>query len=73
MHWLITTQKKAIEAELDEVLLSVGAHRIETVSSVPLGQNEIVWEVEGPVDLDGRLRGVRTIREIFPYSSPLAY
>jgi len=48
----------------------MGAHRVEKQSSVPLGQNEQVWEVEGPPNLDRKLIGVEAVKEVFP-SSPV--
>ena len=70
MKWLITTEHKLDEEKLDETLVAVGARRVEEQSSVPLGQSEQAWEVEGPLNLDKKLAGVKSIKEVFP-SSPV--
>ena len=70
MKWLITTERKLDEGKLDEALVTVGARRLEEQPSVPLGHNEQAWEVEGPPNLDQKLAGIKSIKEVFP-SSPI--
>jgi hypothetical protein len=73
MKWLVTTERKLDEAKLDQALGRAGAHLVEQQASVPLGQNEQVWEVEGPPNLDRKLAGVEPIKEVYPSSDMTLY
>lgn len=71
MKWMVTTERSLSEALLDLSLQSAGAHLVHG-GSTPLGTDEEVWEVEGPVNLDKKLSEMDQIKEIYP-SSELTY
>ncbi|MEM7226348.1 MAG: hypothetical protein AAF495_25460 [Pseudomonadota bacterium] len=73
MKWLITTQKCDLSEGLADLLAAEGCRLDRDEPPIPLGEDEQVIEVEGPVDLPDRLAHNALILKVSPSSDLTLY
>ena len=66
MQWLVTTKDDIDLAALDEKLAAWKSERLIDLPPVPLGDDELVFEVIGPKDLPQRASIDPSILEVYP-------
>ena len=69
-NWLVTTRNSAVLGDIHQRLRNGPSLVRQIGDPVPMGENEVVFEVEGPDDLDRKLKRDKTILGVHP-SSPM--
>lgn len=68
MEWLVNVK---VDADLDKLKVLLAKHgAVGQGQPVPLGEDELALEVNGPEDLPKRLRRSRAVVGVFPNSRP---
>ena len=73
MRWLVVVDSKLMPAALQTILKQVDAQTIPASDPVPLSEEEVSIEVEGPEDLPKRLEWNQSIKGVYPSSDYTLY
>ena len=73
MKWLLTTGKDVDEARVAGWLRNWGCPSQAIPPAIPLGEDEKVFEVDGPSDLRDRAQECPGLRHVHRMSDPVPY
>ena len=73
MRWIVVFHGRNIEAAMKELIVQASACVVENCEPVPLDPDEITLEVDGPDDLNQRLKGQALVSGVYPSSKMSLY
>ena len=73
MRWLITCRKCADLCRIERVIRDCGGELNKENAAVPLGDSELVIQVNGPVELPDQIKADEDIIDIYPDSDMELY
>jgi hypothetical protein len=73
MRWIVVFHGRKIEAAMKELMDQASACVVENSEPVPLDSNEITLVVDGPDDLNQRLKGQTLVSGVYPSSEMSLY
>jgi len=73
MRWIVVFRGRKIESAMKEIIEQASASVVEDGDPVPLDADEITLVVDGPNDLNQRLKGHALVSGVFPSSEMSLY
>jgi hypothetical protein len=73
VKWLVVVDSKLMPSALQTILKQADARPIPASDPVPLSDDEVSIEVEGPEDLPSRLERNQSIKGVYPSSDYTLY
>lgn len=73
MKWLVTARQDIDQERVRSLITSAGGACDDCEPPVPLGDDELAFNVKGPSDLPKKLQGNDAICGVYPSSDPEPY